>query len=196
MRKSICALRFMLLLGMAILLFSACAESTPSGSDASYEIVEASEYYSVEKTDGLYFCHFYNRAHETVKTEGPLSKEPAVTTVDGWLIRFTTQAGTGLGTQCGYYYNPEQDIFSETFSCILDEYNGMVAYATQDAIVVQNIFSQEEILRIDSFEAAFSPMADPIQSATFLKDGKAISFTYLSGSDYQQIAEEVSLPVQ
>ncbi len=158
------------------------------------QIIEETDYYKIMEFDFLYCCVFYNQQHVATKTEGPLDKEPAVVMVDENLVRFTVQAGTGIGTQWGYYYDPSTDVFSEVLESILDESGGKVACARQNAVVIRDIFDESKYFKeITDFVNTLSPTVEPFVEVQFTDDGKYIEVTYLTGEDYKEIIERFAL---
>lgn len=158
------------------------------------QIIEETDYYKIMESDFLYCCVFYNQQHIVTKTEGPLDKEPAVVMADENLVRFTVQAGTGIATQWGYYYDPSTDVFSDVFESIRDESNGKVVYTRQNAVVVRDIFDESKYFKeITEFENTLSPTVEPFAEVQFTDDGKYIEVTYLTGADYKEITERFAL---
>lgn len=158
------------------------------------QIIEETDYYKIMESNSLYCCVFYNQQHAVTKTEGPLAKEPTVVMADEKFVRFTVQAGTGTGTQWGYYYDPGMDVFSEVFESILDESDGKVAYARQNAVVIRDIFDESKYFKeITVFENTLSPTVEPFVEVQFSDDGKYIEVTYLTGEDYKETTEQFAL---
>ncbi len=156
--------------------------------------IEETDYYRIIESNFLYCCVFYNQQHVATKTEGPLEKEPTVVMADENLVRFTVQAGTGTGTQWGYYYDPGTDVFSDVFQSIRDESNGKVVYTRQNAVVVRDIFDESKYFKeITDFVNTLSPTVEPFAEVQFADDGKYIEVTYLTGEDYKEITERFAL---
>ena len=158
------------------------------------EIVEESDYHQIIRSDLVYYCYFYNNDHEVIKEEGPLGKLPTVTIVGENLLRFTLQAGTGISTRRGYYYDTANMVFSEVFTGIFDECNGKVACVGMNKVVVSDIFDRSKYLKeFSNFTFPFSPSATPITNIEFSEDCSSIKITYLTGEDYQEVTETFSL---
>ena len=172
------------------------SQNNPSIS--SYDFIDANtfeenKYYKILYSDYLYFYCIYNEDGEIVKTEGPLDRQPRISVVDG-LVKVTVQAGTGLGTQCGYYYRINDGMFSQIFQCIYDQWDGRVAYGGMNKIVVRDIFDEIIYYReIISFSESFSKMVEPITDVRFINDGDSIEVSYLSGDNYQKVIEIIDL---
>lgn len=158
------------------------------------QIIEETDYYRIIESNFLYCCVFYNQQHVVTKTEGPLEKEPTVVMADENLVRFTVQAGTGIGTQWGYYYDPGTDVFSDVFESIRDESDGKVVYTRQNAVVIRDIFDESKYFKeITDFENTLSPTVEPFVKVQFTDDGKYIEVTYLTGADYKETTERFAL---
>ena len=124
-----------------------------------------------------------------------MNKQPRVAVVDDSLIRFTLQAGTGTGTQWGYYYNTNDGSFSAVFQCIFDQFDGLVAYACADRIVVRDIFDKKGYYQeFDDFRYPFSETAERFTDVCFAEKDMSIEISYLSGVDYQIVTERFPLP--
>lgn len=106
----------------------------------------------------------------------------------------TKQAGTGIGTQSGYFYDPQNNVVSPVFNCIFDHKNGLVARALVDKVVVESIFDDTAFYQeFTTFQHPFSAVAERFVNAEFSEDGKSIRITYYSGADYERITEEFAL---
>ncbi len=158
------------------------------------EILEETEYYKIIRSNGLYYSYFFNSHHQLVKIDGPLQKIPEIVLTDDGFIRFAIQAGTGIGTQYGYYYDMNRNIFSEVFQSIYDQNNCKVAYGEHDKVIVRNIFDKTKYYKeISVFDKAFSKVAKPIINAEFSSDGKSITIKYLTGPDYREVSENFAI---
>ena len=158
--------------------------------DTSDPLLKDCDYYNILQSDSLYYCYFYDRNHNVVKTEGPLTKSPHVEFVDESLVRFTLQAGTGIGTQWGYFYDIEEGAFSDTFQSIYDQADGKVVYTEGKYVIVRNIFDEDAYCKVFSdFSQPFSEVVEPFVEIRFAEDGSYIEITYLSGPDYSEITE-------
>ena len=109
-------------------------------------------------------------------------------------VKFTLQAGTGRGTQWGYYYDINKGIFSEIFGSIFDENNELVACSDVDKVIISNIFDKNLYYKeVSKFEKTLSEVAEPIIDVKFINDGKSIKITYLTGPVYQKLTEIINL---
>lgn len=155
---------------------------------------EISHYYEIIQSDLLYYCYFYDYNRNIVRTEGPLTKIPHVEFVDESVVRFTLQAGTGIGTQWGYFYDTQSGVFSDTFQSIYDQADGKVVYTEGKHVIVRNIFDEAAYCKVFSvFGQPFSEVVDPFVEICFAEDGSYVEITYLSGSDYIEITETFQL---
>jgi len=194
---AICLLTLVLLMNCGVEPLQGGNENTETMYNANeYTLVESMDYHKIVRYHDLFFCFFTDNAKQVIRQEGPFSKCPTIKYTDNGWCCFTIQAGTGLGTQWGYYYDPVSARFSDVFYSILDQDGCMVACATQEAVVVSEIFEKREILYFSSFTHPFAPMADPIQNAEFIDNGMRIRVDYLTGSDYELVTEEITLPLE
>lgn len=158
------------------------------------QIVKATEYYCIVQSESLYYCYFYDQNHNVVKIEGPFSKIPHVLNIDDVIVKFTLQAGTGIGTQWGYFYDTRTGSFSDIFQSIFDQYNGKVAYANGSTVFVRDIFDETVYYKeISEFSSPLSEVVEPFCEIRFVENGSYIEITYLSGADYKKITERFKL---
>ena len=133
---------------------------------------------------------FYDKKGILIKQEGPMSKIPTVCFVDDNLIKFSLQAGTGTATNWGYYFDVEQEKFSEVFSSIFDEQNTRVVYVTTNEVVVRDIFDINQYYKtISNFSKDFSPVANPFTDIQFSEDGNSLFVSYFTGDNYEETTE-------
>lgn len=157
------------------------------------KIIEETEYYQVIYSDNLYYYCIFDSERQAVKYDGPLNKKPHLSLVNN-TVKFTLQAGTGRGTQWGYYYDINKGIFSEIFGSIFDENNELVACSDVDKVIISNIFDKNLYYKeVSKFEKTLSEVAEPIIDVKFINDGKSIKITYLTGPDYQKLTEIINL---
>lgn len=166
------------------------------------KVIEETQYYKLtsEILDYRvydYYCYFYDVDGNLAKRDGPLPKLPKISSVEEGLVKLTVQAGTGLSTQWGYYYDAKNNRFSETFEWIFDEFEGLVAYGDYDGenvyVTVRDIFDKTVFYKeIKEYENEFSVAIEPIVNVEFVGDN-TISVTYLTGEDYQEVTEIFTL---
>ncbi|MBR5323077.1 MAG: hypothetical protein IKU48_05990 [Clostridia bacterium] len=153
------------------------------------EVIEETHFYKLTCENNEYYCYFYDSERNIVKNEGPLIKCPKVTFVNENYIKLTVQAGTGLSTQYGYYYDTQQAKFSEVFYWILAESNNQVAYAMADKVVIQDIFDKNNYYKeISIFEYPLAIAIEPIVKAEFIEN-HSVLITYLTGNNFEEITE-------
>ncbi len=158
------------------------------------ETINETEYYKVIYSDFMYYYYIFDENHDVVMSEGPLNKQPDISTVNDNLIKITLQAGTGIGTQWGFFYDIKADVFSRRFQCIYDQWNGKVAYGDLEKVIVRDIFDKTLYYQeISSFKEPFSKVAEPITNARFVNDGTGIEVSYLTGTDYKEVVEMIEL---
>jgi len=154
------------------------------------ETIEETAYYKLVCSDFMFYYCIYDGNHVVVKTDGPFNRQPRISMADEYLVKVTLQAGTGLGTQWGYYYDINKDVFSRVFYAIHDQQNGMVAYGVLNRIIVRDIFDKTKYYQeITSFKEPLSEVAEPITKVEFVNDGDKIRVTYLTGSDCKEVTE-------
>lgn len=144
----------------------------------------------VEKNDGLYICRFYDKHHNVLREETS-TKLPHLKQISGDRIRYTTQAGTGIGTQWGFYFDGVNDVFSDDFIGIADEKDDLVVCCESDGIAVRSIFDDSFCSKVTSFSKELSPAANPFLSAVFTDEVGTIDVSYYSGSDFNIVTEQV-----
>lgn len=178
----------------------------PEGLSSEYawnaiKVVDKTACYKLIQMDRMFYCDFYDANHHVVKSEGPWNNQPHLSMVDDHTVKFTIQAGTGLSTQWGYFYDAERNLFSQTFYSIYDACNGNFVYRDLEdreiRLVVRGIFDFSSYYEeITVFQYPLSEAAEPIIEAKFVKNGTAVEVTYLTGADYEQVTEtfELNLP--
>lgn len=145
-------------------------------------------------SDNLYYCEIYDENNNIVKSDGPFNKLPKISISDDNLVKLTVQAGTGISTQWGYYYDIKKDCFSRIFYSIFDEYNGRMIFRDKNKIIVRDIFDKTEYYyEIDSFKNSLSQSSEPFRKVQFVNDGERIEITYLTGNDYHEVTEVFNL---
>lgn len=187
------------------MLFSACSTQNVSNmqlmqgditSDSLVEeTIEDEEYYRVNCSELGYYYWIYDENGDIVKNDGPLSNRPHILMVNKHLVRCTVQAGTGMATQWGYYYDVEKDVISRTFNSIFDQCNDKVIYCDKSTIIVRDIFDKTKYYQeFSGFQEEFSEVAFPYTDVKFVNGAKSIKVSYLSGIDYKEITEIIEIP--
>lgn len=209
---------FVSILLISILLLSACSnyseppESSSSGDSSAYydtevltdvndtekvideKVIDEDIYYKITYSDYMFYYYIFDKNHNIARADGPLNRHPRIIMADEQLVRFTLQAGTGIGTLWGYYYDVKNDAFSEIFQCIYDQCNGMVALGGVGKVIVRDIFDDKKYYyEISCFKYPFAKSCLPITEVVFTNDGKSVEITYLTGDDYKEVSEIVDL---
>lgn len=147
--------------------------------------------YCVEKQqDGTYQCHFYGKDRAVLRSEAS-AKPPHVEVLPSGYIKYTLQAGTGVGTQWGFFFYRDEEIFSENFTAILDQKDELVALGTTEGIVIRSIFDDTCREEIAHFSQELSPAAMPVLDAVFSEKDGFVSVSYYSGQEFQIVTEEI-----
>ena len=155
--------------------------------------IAESKHYKIIQSDSLYYYYIYDENHDIVKSDGSFNREPHIQMINH-ILKFTLQAGTGIGTQWGFFYDTNSEAFSQIFQCIFDQCNEKVIYGDINNIVVQDIFDYNKYYReITAFKEPFSDMFDPIINAKFTNNGTCIEVTYFTGSNYKEVIEVFDL---
>lgn len=138
MKKSL--IRCAALLLSCLLLLSACSS------------VEKKSSYELKEIDNLYYFYIYDSNGKTLKSEGPFTKQPRITNVSENIILFTVQAGTGLATNWGFFYDLKSNTESKIYKGIFDCTPTLVAYGASLSVNVSEIFNNDESIQVfDSF---------------------------------------------
>lgn len=170
-------------------------ESEPTVDSISTEqvILEANGI-RITQAGALYYCYFYNQHQKIIRTEGPFNKSPSVLIIKNNLIRVFMQGGTGIGTQWSLFYDYVRGFFSEVFTGVFDQNQGNIAYATQNKVIIQDIFAESEYyVEIEAFDHTLSPVAEPIKDVAFLNNGKRVIITYLTGLNCREVYDIIEL---
>lgn len=151
--------------------------------------IERTKYYTITRNDNFYNYYIYDSNHNIVKREHKLSKKPNIAMTDSNLLKITVQAGTGKGTQWGYFYNINTNEFSDIYYCIYDQYKNKVAYGEVNKVIVTDIFVKDKCCELSSFKYGLAVSAQPILNAEFINNGTSIKISYLSDNDYEVVNE-------
>lgn len=177
--------------------FSIPKSSATIGTEANNptNVIIRTNIYEITETNSRFNYSLFDNAGNVVKSESNLTTPPEIIHTENDVIRITMQAGTGTGTQWGFYYNQKNNTISGTFQCIFDEKNGIVVHATTDKIIIESIFKNGDIYykEIDNFQKPFSKVAFPFVGAEFSENGHEISVSYYSGPDYEEATEIFTL---
>jgi len=153
-------------------------------------------YYLITEENGLFSYTIFDKKMNAVRTEKNLTKRPKIGMTSDCVIYVAEQAGTGIATSTTYFYDVENNQFSDSYAAVLDQANGLVVYAESDKVIVRDVFDDygfyQEIIH---FGEMFSPAAFPFVGAEFVDDATAVRVTYLAGEDYTEMSEVFELQV-
>lgn len=181
----------LLLVCILICFLSACSPNK--------EIIESGKYYSIykEKESATQVCYnIYNSNGETVLSEST-SRPLTIEMIDNETVGIEIGMGTGISIH--RFYNAKENVFSQDFSYVVANSNGLIAYIyvpketpfENRKIVVQSIFDRDVFYK--EFELDFSDVDTPVVEASFSKDGTSLQITYLSGEEQEQISTILNL---
>ncbi len=175
---------------------SSTQTTTTQAGNGEIDVIESTQYYRLvqETATLMYQYEIFDKDSNVVKTE-TLSREPEICLLDNSLVKVTVQAGTGLSTQRGYFYDTQSNTFSETFYCIYDQADGKVAYGEAEKVVVADIFNPDNYYwELSNFkEGLADTVAEPIIRAEFLEGGNKLKVVYLAGPDHIETEEVFDL---
>ncbi len=121
----------------------------------------------IQNSDLTYFCEIMNFEGKVIHTLDGIPKEPEVERISDFVIKVSSQGGTGLSTQWTQYFNVTTGEKSDIFYYVLCEYNGKVIYAEYknggSRIVVQDIFGKDNFYKVCT-------IAEPCAAADFVRD--------------------------
>lgn len=186
---------FVVLCTIAI-LFVGCGsysyDSSPKKNSEECVIISESKYYEIIKYNNMYYYTIFNKNGDTSEKSDFFPKKPEILMQDE-LIKVSYQSGTGLSTEWNYYYDIENDRFSKYFYSVYDKYNETIAYRSQNEIIIENIFEDENHKEIKDFSHPLSLTTEPFIDVKFNENGTILKVTYLTGDDYQEVTEYFDL---
>lgn len=187
-----------ILLSLAALLLCvtcACDSSTrlsASTTELHSQIFLQTDHAEIIQQNGQYIYKIYGRNGEAIE-QGESTRPPEIT-MDGQILYFSLQTGTGTGTRWGFFYDYENGTRSETFTGLYDTYGDLVAYGSDRCVIVQDIF--DPAIYRQTFSDFSPPLADitePILAAEFIQGGTAIDVLYFSGANLQEETQQFLL---
>ena len=147
--------------------------------------ITTNEHFSITKTGNQFYCEIYNNSGETITVFGPTYKQPDVSIINNYIVKYSTQAGTGKSTQSTVYCNTTNGVCSQIFYGVFDETNTMVAYLGGiNQIKIQNIFDEHQLIILNDFDKELSPVIEPFISVAFSNDEKNLIIKYLTGPNF------------
>lgn len=103
------------------------------------------------------------------------------------------QAGTGIETQWTHFYDIKNDNFSDAFYAVFQVYNGKIALAERNAVIVRDIFNEDEFyIRFENFEGISSHATTSIIDVAFVDKGQRVRIVYLD-VNFDEIIVEFEL---
>lgn len=182
---------------IALIFLSGCSQLTSNTSSTvatdvkEHSVIDETAHYKIIYSNSTYSYYIYDKNHNVVKAEELLNKKPELTMVNENIVKFTMQAGTGIGTQWGYFYDAANDVFSPIYYSIYAQTNDKVAYGGVNKVIVSDIFDKENYYcEITEFKEPLSKTVQPIFGAEFIDEGNKLKVSYLSGDSYVE-ADEV-----
>ena len=115
---------------LCLCAFCACGKADKtavSGQSAEQsQVLLQTDYAEILQQDGQYIYTVYGRGGEVIE-HGESTRPPEIK-MDGQLLTFSLQTGTGASTQWGFFHDSANGVKSDTFTCIYDLPGSRVAY--------------------------------------------------------------------
>lgn len=164
-----------------------------NNSNNDYEIIIDEKHYRILYQNEEYHYWLYDENHLVVDS-GSNVRPLYISNINDQVIKITSQSGSGMLTQWGYYYNLQKDVRSRIFHSIHDENNEWTAYVDRNKIIIRDIFDKTKYYQeINNFKFPLSDTLEAIIDIKFLNDGKSIKVTYISGEEYNRVEETIDL---
>lgn len=191
-------MRKCLLPGLILCLCALCACGTAGETAASEQsagqaqVLLQTDYAEILTQDGQYIYTVCGSSGEVIE-HGDSTRPPEIT-MDGQLLTFSLQTGTGASTRWGFFYDFANGVKSEPFTYIYDVQGSLVAYGDGQSVVVQDIFDPAAYRQTFSdFSPPLADIAEPVLSAAFTEDGAGLKVLYASGEDLHEETQRFSL---
>ena len=179
---------FSVILVLALILLRGGRESEPG------VLVEEGPFYKLYADGELYTLRLKDAEGKTVREDGPMSRRPMITEEEAGLWSVSLHAGPDITTRWTYFYAPSEELISETFYGVFDVWERLLVQADGQALMVRGIFSDEPTWELTDFSQPPALTATtPFRNAAFTEEGKALKVVYLSGEDFHEVSETVSL---
>lgn len=151
---------------------------------------------AVEETSDTGYIIDYSIWNEKgeVMYEGNSHREDRLVLIDDRIVHRWGQAGTGLSTRWAVFYDVTDGRVSPSYSGQTDSCGELVLQVDHNAVIISDMFSGEELYRIDDFEFPLAEMVEPIGCVYFINDGKQIAVSY-ADKDFEWNWQIFDLPV-
>ena len=177
-----------------ILSESTSGERIPSNVEINVLVDEL--YYRIWEEDGLFSSAIYDKEKQVVQLNENRTKQPDIMMVNESIVCVTEQAGTGIATSTTYFYDVENNRFSDYYTAALCQANDRLVYAESDKVVIKDIFDDNGFYQeVTHFYEPLSAAAFPFLEAEFVDDATAVRVTYLTGEHYTETSEVFELQV-
>ena len=112
---------------------------------------------------------------------------------DSGIVHLWFQTGTGIMTRFAKFYDVENGKTSPEYYGQTDWFSNMVSSTGHSQVIIYDMFSGDELYRINEFEKPLGDCIENIQSAFFSTDGKQLIVKYLN-EDFEQVTQTFDLP--
>lgn len=145
----------------------------------SPEFKKQDNYYSVkyDKETFLYEYKIYD-VNENLIEEETTNREPHIFLERKDIICKWIQAGTGILTRTGYFYNFKTGEKSPSYCGQIDSFGNLVSNTNSKSVTISDMFSGKELLVIDDFKEEIADYMEAVISAYFSEDGTKIEIKY------------------
>ena len=159
------------------------------------QVLEEEKYYKLLQGDGNYYYYYIYDDNKKVIDEGGLYwRKPKISMVNNDIVKFYTQAGTGISTSSTFYYSAKKNVLSHWFHSVYDETNELLVFSDQKKLIVQNIFDKTVYYReFVEFKCELSNVIEPFVNAKFINENKQLQVTYLAGKDLMGTIDVIDL---
>ena len=106
-------------------------------------------------------------------------REERLVLIDDRIVHRWGQAGTGLSTRWAVFYDVTDGRVSPGYSGQTDSYGELVLQMDYNSVIISDMFSGEELYRIDHFDLPLAEIIEPIGCVYFVNDGKQIAVSYV-----------------
>ena len=156
-----------------------------NSEDTSSNNVEQSQYYKITQTaDYDYYYYLYDKNNNIVDEKCSGMRYPRISVDENNIVEVSVLSGTGISTKWTYYYDYNNNIFSDVFYSVFNRYENNIVYMVfkdnNYKVIVRDIFdSSKYYFEILDFQYNIANVIDPFVDIEFLDSGKQIKITYL-----------------